>query len=253
MTWGRLHDGMAFHPRIIAAGNEAVGLWARMLSYCNQHLTDGIVPRAVAGGLAGRYETHRGPLRKLIASGLAELQENGDILIHDYLQWNDSRSKILEKREIDAARKRRDRGECPPGHGTGRRAGVRSSTPTPTTTDLVTRSEIDRSLITPIQGRKGGVGLSDFSDMVANGGICNHLSPTEREWFSRLGRVDKHEIDHALECAVRAKARRASYLLKVIESERRSATDEASREHPQNDNSASNRPSHWQEWKPDDE
>lgn len=52
MTWTRLDDGFHDHPKIVEAGNEAVGAYVRMLSYCGKQLTDGYVPDPVARGIA---------------------------------------------------------------------------------------------------------------------------------------------------------------------------------------------------------
>lgn len=41
MPWTKLDDGFWMHPKILLAGNEAVGIFARCISYCGAYLTDG--------------------------------------------------------------------------------------------------------------------------------------------------------------------------------------------------------------------
>lgn len=96
MSWaGPLDDGMSFHAKILAAGNEATGAWARAISWCARHLTDGKVPRAVALTIA-----NEAVWGTLVDVRLAELDPNGWVL-HDYLEWNPS------AKEVRAARARK--------------------------------------------------------------------------------------------------------------------------------------------------
>jgi hypothetical protein len=44
MTWFKVDDSLAFHRKVVAAGNAAMGLWVRAGSWCAQQLTDGFVP-----------------------------------------------------------------------------------------------------------------------------------------------------------------------------------------------------------------
>lgn len=52
MSWGKLDDKFHSHPKVLAAGNEAVGVYARALSYCADHNTDGFVSRVWAKQIA---------------------------------------------------------------------------------------------------------------------------------------------------------------------------------------------------------
>ena len=47
MPWFRMDDSFHSHPKVIAAGNEAVGLYVRCGTYAAEHLTDGFVDREV--------------------------------------------------------------------------------------------------------------------------------------------------------------------------------------------------------------
>jgi hypothetical protein len=44
VTWFKVDDNLAFHRKVIVAGNAAMGLWVRAGSWSAQQLTDGFVP-----------------------------------------------------------------------------------------------------------------------------------------------------------------------------------------------------------------
>lgn len=54
MTWGRIDDNMAFHPKVVAAGNECVGARDRMISYCSDHRTDGWIQHEIVLAICGK-------------------------------------------------------------------------------------------------------------------------------------------------------------------------------------------------------
>lgn len=60
MAWARLDDQFAFNPKVMAAGNEAVGVFARAVCYCSANETDGFIPDDIAALLA------RKPLRNRV-------------------------------------------------------------------------------------------------------------------------------------------------------------------------------------------
>jgi hypothetical protein len=99
--WVKLDDGFWSDPVIDHLGNEAAGVFARMLSYCGQHLTDGKVsPGAV------RYITRKQRVLDGL-EGYGLIVPNGEgYLIPDYLKFNPSREQVEEKRRRDAERKR---------------------------------------------------------------------------------------------------------------------------------------------------
>lgn len=102
MSFGLLCDTFWDHPKVVAAGNEAVGVWVRAKGYCDKQLTDGFVPDGVLAMIAGPR------LRVLKAALLRETlfdQAEGGVLVHDYLKHNPSKAEVLEKRE--AARQKK--------------------------------------------------------------------------------------------------------------------------------------------------
>ncbi len=81
MPWARLDDQFWSHPKVAAAGHEAVGLHCRALSYSASYATDGFLPVDVVRMLAGaRLKPLTG---KLIGARLWTAVEGG-WMIHDY-------------------------------------------------------------------------------------------------------------------------------------------------------------------------
>jgi hypothetical protein len=100
MSWARIDDQLAFHRKVVSAGNASVGAWIRMLTWCAAHLSDGRVPESIARIIATQDEIDRS-----VRAGLLE-QSGNDYVIHDYLQWNPSAEEVRQQRELDRERKR---------------------------------------------------------------------------------------------------------------------------------------------------
>lgn len=102
MTWLRLDDRVAEHRKIRRLSDAAFRLHFTALAYCAKDETDGLVTEADFDEME-----HGRRLRKhvavLIDSGLWEPVPGGWI-IHDYLHYNPSHSKLNERREKDRKR-----------------------------------------------------------------------------------------------------------------------------------------------------
>lgn len=112
MPWGRLDDRANGNAKLLALSDAAWRMWGCALIYCQANLTDGFVPahaldtfgvrarnkKAVAEELCRPLVPGKGPCWHKVAGGY---------LFHDYLDWNDSREKILHERAIAEARKKR--------------------------------------------------------------------------------------------------------------------------------------------------
>jgi 5-methylcytosine-specific restriction endonuclease McrA len=129
-----LDDQMSDHPKITAAGNAAVGAWARMLSWSGRYATDGLIPAGVARGYATRAELAR--LRVPGPSGAPMLHGPGDecrclvtgpvtpagwYALHDFDQYNErgaelrlrrARKQELRDPALRLAVRDRDRDHC---------------------------------------------------------------------------------------------------------------------------------------------
>jgi hypothetical protein len=102
MTWVRLDDGFYDHPKITRIGLAAAGLFVNSLCYSARQLTDGFIPTAALAGLASGKPGKLPQL--LIKEGLWEAVDGG-YRIHDYLDYNPSREKVLARRtQLHAAR-----------------------------------------------------------------------------------------------------------------------------------------------------
>ena len=91
MAWVRIHDGAMSHPKVVTLSDKAFRLWVWGLSYCQMHLTDGVIPAAAIPP----------PPRTATVLTLAHLwdaREAGGYQVHDYLDWNDSRELVEKKR-----------------------------------------------------------------------------------------------------------------------------------------------------------
>lgn len=98
MPWGKLCDTLWMHPKVVEAGNEAVGAWVRMISYSCSQLTDGVIPAAIA-----RTITTPSILRRLTSAKLLEQVETG-WKVHDFSTYNPTRASVEESRAKTAAR-----------------------------------------------------------------------------------------------------------------------------------------------------
>lgn len=100
MTWFKVDDGLAFHHKVVAAGNAAMGLWVRAGAASAQQLTDGFIADHMVTAIGNRAQAQR-----LVVAGLWERCEGGYV----FHQWNeDGRQPTREQVENDrkAARER---------------------------------------------------------------------------------------------------------------------------------------------------
>lgn len=101
MPWFRLDDSFHSHPKVITAGNEAIGLYVRCGTYAAQHLTDGFVPEQVAL-LYGSPEL----ADKLVTAKLWR-RARGGWRMPDYLEYNPSHEAVDNDRKQKAERQKR--------------------------------------------------------------------------------------------------------------------------------------------------
>jgi hypothetical protein len=110
MSWVRLDDGFADHPKIrkLSTTAFAVHVWA--LCHCGRHLTDGWVAFEALAGCP--WVSKRSALNRAV--GMLEVagvwvREDGGYRIHDYDQYQPNRASVLEKRRQNAERVQRHR------------------------------------------------------------------------------------------------------------------------------------------------
>lgn len=104
MPWVRIDEHAMSHPKIAGLSDGAFRLWVQALAHCQNVLTDGFVVVIALRGLSAYTLKRR---TELVEAGLWKNQAGGGVVVHDYLQWNDSREQVLKAR--DAAKDRRRR------------------------------------------------------------------------------------------------------------------------------------------------
>lgn len=130
MTWVKLDDGFPNSPKVDRLSDKAKLLYVAGLCYCGRNLTDGVLTtgKAVKIVLAevGAKPRH---VTELHEAGLWDRMVDG-WLVHDYLDYNPSREKVLEERRKARDRMAQRRGSSErSGEHTGERSGVRSASP----------------------------------------------------------------------------------------------------------------------------
>lgn len=114
MPFGRLHEEAAGDGKLLALSDAAWRMWGMGLIYCQKNLTDGFIPEHAIHTFGVRA-----PNKTKIAEELCTPQTagkaavwaavDGGFQVHDFLQWNDSRVVVLEKRAEGKDRVRRYR------------------------------------------------------------------------------------------------------------------------------------------------
>lgn len=105
MSWFRLDDKAAFHAKVVAAGNEAYGVWCRAGSWCSgqndsENTRDGFIPLHMAKTLCPKPSVWK----RLLDVRLTEPTDGG-YLIHDYIKYNPTALEVIERRRKDAEKK----------------------------------------------------------------------------------------------------------------------------------------------------
>src|SRR5258708_5834180 len=99
MSWVRLDDGFADHPKVVGIGPAALAVHVWGLCYCARHLTDGFVPIDSLAGcslVTTKAERERA-VERLIRAKLWK-RSRGGFRIHDYLEFNPAAEKVMKER-----------------------------------------------------------------------------------------------------------------------------------------------------------
>jgi len=100
MAFARIYDGAINNPKILGLidWRNPFCVWVWGLSYCSLQLTDGVIPfAAMPNKLAAKTA------EQLVIAGLWTRRDDG-FCVHDYLEWNSSRTQVLQKRQAAKAR-----------------------------------------------------------------------------------------------------------------------------------------------------
>lgn len=113
MSWGRIDDRLAEHPKWVRLEREfgarawadGLAVWTFVLCYANRNETDGAIDATV---LARATPIGRAAIKAadgLVAVGL--MDRDGPLyILHDFTDYNPSRTELLAKRRVDSERKR---------------------------------------------------------------------------------------------------------------------------------------------------
>lgn len=111
MAYARLDDGFTDHPKIDRLSDGAFRLHVAGIVYSSRLLTDGFVPAASVQRLMPRFKPAY--LKELAKAGIWTPSTDDDgWWIHDYLDHNEPREKVLARREASRRRQahHRERG-----------------------------------------------------------------------------------------------------------------------------------------------
>ncbi len=127
MSWIRLDDQFADHPKIVAAGPLAGWLHVKAMLYCGRYLTDGHIPKAIIPSMvdwetwgvstlvaSGTFsDSHEKPSNLELAEQLvragAWVRTDTGFQVHDYLDYQPSRAQVLAERKATKERVERYR------------------------------------------------------------------------------------------------------------------------------------------------
>lgn len=99
MAWFQVDDQLSFHPKVIQAGNAAMGMWVRAGAWSQAHLTEGHIPAEQAKALGGLALA-----KKLVAAGLWDTDdERGGFQFHQWDARQMSAEEIKERRNKRSA------------------------------------------------------------------------------------------------------------------------------------------------------
>lgn len=105
MTWFKVDDSFHSHPKALAAGPAALGLWVVAGSWSGANLTDGFVPDYVLPRLA---DGARELAETLVTCGLWR-RARGGYRFHDWDVYQPSKEEVLKERQKWADKKARQR------------------------------------------------------------------------------------------------------------------------------------------------
>lgn len=125
MVWFHVDDNLAFHNKVVKAGNPAMGAWVRAGSWCTSNLTDGFIPTSVALTLGTGTQWS-----SLVSSGLIDVADGG-YRFHQWEQRQFTKAEVEEKRDYERQRKaeQRKRKRVPPDVPLGQDSGVPPGVP----------------------------------------------------------------------------------------------------------------------------
>lgn len=103
MSYAKFDDGFADHPKHRPLSHGAFRLHVSGILHCARWLTDGLITAEVLPDIMRGFRAQYA--RELVERGLWLERMPGELYeIRDYLQWNDSREKVEQRRGKNAQR-----------------------------------------------------------------------------------------------------------------------------------------------------
>ena len=102
MPWFKVDDRLAMHPKVMRAGNAAMGLWVRAGSWSAQNGTDGLIPAALLASLGAT----RNQAEALVKAHLWTSEPDG-YRFHDWSEYQPSAADTKLHREASSDSGRR--------------------------------------------------------------------------------------------------------------------------------------------------
>lgn len=223
MPWGRMDDSMAFHPKIVEAGNEATGARDRMISWCCKHGTDGWIPTEIVKAICGKWALVRRLVSfKMLDAFDAKTDQKMDTIdgkfpsknslrfkVHNHLRWNMSAKEWAEYSALQSVKGKKGaaaRWGKGDGRGNGRTIADPDHDPDP----------FDPKIAGAISS------TADMEKAIGQWGWGFTMTEKERGNCHRItgaGAIQPHEIEDA-RTKSQGKKRPVSYFLTCVEGAR---------------------------------
>lgn len=227
MPWAKLDDRFQEHPKVRKAWSAcpaSVGLHVMAITYCAGNLTDGAVPAAWVESQFRRVRDEQAATSALVAAGLWAVGDDG-WLIHDYLDHQDSKAKVVAKRQQNAENGKRGgraKAKRPASDSPGVRQAVASDLSKPDTdtdTDTVSSNEetTDTEVVVVPPPPAVREEIERACDTLAAAGLHVHDRTTVERMADAHPKVDMEQA--AINCAawLRGGQRRVRHPLKALE------------------------------------
>jgi hypothetical protein len=122
VSWLRIDDGFAEHPKVIGLSDRAFRLHVAAMCFCARNLTDGRLVKRSVGMVCALAQASKKHVGELVDAGLW-IREDDGYAIKDFLVYNPPAEKVKADRDAarDRMRKLRSR----------ERSGERSASPSP--------------------------------------------------------------------------------------------------------------------------
>jgi len=180
----KFDDKFPIHRKVHGLTDAAFRLHVEAIFWCARNLTDGFIAQDDLASVS-RYRRPEGYVTELVGRGAWDAVDGG-WRIHDYLVWQQSRSKVLEVREA-----RRKSGMLG-----GIKSGESRRKPRAKPKQVGTDRLEPRAPSPPLKGGLGGVGAACRGYLDDGNGWCKRCSlPRSNKIHFTSKQVPSHLVD----------------------------------------------------------